>query len=101
MLLYRGTRDSFSAKSFHFKCNGKTPTLTIYQVKESNFIFGGYTNVKWDSSNEFKSDPNAYIFTINGGGTDQDLSGIGSKLFWGWAPVYVEGAGRRFFPLYQ
>ena len=64
MLLYRGTRDSFSAKSFHFKCNGKTPTLTIYQVKESNFIFGAYTNVKWDSSNEFKSDPNAFIFSL-------------------------------------
>jgi hypothetical protein len=70
---------------------GKTIVPNLYLIGEGDYSIGGGG----------LTDPNAYIFTINGGGTGQDLSGIGSKLFWGWAPVYVEGAGRRFFPLYQ
>ena len=70
---------------------GKTIVPNLYLIGEGDYSIGGGG----------LTDPNAYIFTINGGGTDRDLSGIGSKTFWGWSPVYVEGAGRRFFPLYQ
>ena len=69
----------------------KTIVPNLYLIGEGDYGIGGGG----------LTDPNAYIFTINGGGTGQDLSGIGSKTFWGWAPVYVEGSGRRFFPLYQ
>jgi hypothetical protein len=65
-LLYRGTRDGFGAKDFHSKCDGHSNTLTIVKAKESGFIFGGYTTVTWESSAgfKFKSDPNAFIFSL-------------------------------------
>jgi hypothetical protein len=42
-LLYRGSRDGFEPRDFHSKCDGKSPTLTVYKAQESSFIFGGYT----------------------------------------------------------
>jgi hypothetical protein len=63
-LLYRGTRDGFGTNEFHSKCNGKSNTLTLLKAKENNFIFGGFTMVSWDSSSGWKSDANAFIFSL-------------------------------------
>jgi hypothetical protein len=63
-LLYRATRDGFGAKDFHSKCDGHANTLTILKAKESQFIFGGFTSVSWDSSSKWKSDPYAFIFSL-------------------------------------
>jgi hypothetical protein len=63
-LLYRATRDGFGSRSFHSKCDGHSNTLTILKAKESQFIFGGFTAVQWDSSSVWKSDPNAFIFSL-------------------------------------
>ena len=98
-IYYNTTSSLYPEKKYSaFVSDLKTPGLenktiipNLYLVGEGDYSIGGGG----------LTDPNAYIFTINGGGAGQDLSGIGSKLFWGWAPVYVEGAGRRFFPLYQ
>jgi hypothetical protein len=49
-LLYRGTRDGFGSHDFHTKCDNHSNTLTIFKAKESEFIFGGFTSVEWDSS---------------------------------------------------
>ena len=48
-LLHRGSKDGFSAKSFHEKCDNKSETLTIIKSTD-NFIFGGYTEIDWDST---------------------------------------------------
>ncbi len=98
-IYYNNTSSLYPEKKYSaFVSDLKTPGLenktiipNLYLIGEGDYSIGGGG----------LADPNAYIFTINGGGTSQDLSGIGSKTFWGWAPVYVEGAGRRFFPLYQ
>jgi len=64
-LLYRGTRDGFSASNFHSKCDGHNNTLTILKAKESSYIFGGYTTVNWESCPfKYKSDPSAFIFSL-------------------------------------
>jgi len=98
-IYYNNTSSLYPEKKYSaFVSDLKTPGLenktivsNLYLIGEGDYGIGGGG----------LTDPNAYIFTINGGGTSQDLSGIGSKTFWGWAPVYVEGSGRRFFPLYQ
>jgi hypothetical protein len=98
-IYYNNTSSLYPEKKYSaFVSDLKTPGLenktiipNLYLIGEGDYSIGGGG----------LTDPNAYIFTINGGGTSQDLSGVGSKTFWGWAPVYVEGAGRRFFPLYQ
>ncbi len=63
-LLYRGTRDGFGSDVFHSKCDNHSNTLTIIKANGSEFIFGGFTTVSWDSSNGWKSDPNAFIFSL-------------------------------------
>ena len=46
-LLYRASRDGFRAATFHARCDNKGPTVTI--VKSGNNIFGGFTEVSWQS----------------------------------------------------
>jgi hypothetical protein len=73
-LLYRATRDGFEPNDFHSKCDNKSNTLTIVKAKESGFIFGGFTSVEWDGSDRYKSDLNAFIFSL----TNKDKkSGLG------------------------
>jgi len=63
-LLYRATRDGFGGRDFHSRCDGRANTLTILKAKQSSYIFGGFTAVSWDSSSDYKSDPNAFIFSL-------------------------------------
>jgi len=63
-LLYRGTRDGDTAKSFHDKCDNKGPTLTLCKEK-NGIIFGGYTEAEWDSEKSHpKFDKNSFIFSV-------------------------------------
>jgi hypothetical protein len=99
-LLYRGSRDGFSAKNFHTKCDGHTNTLTIVKAKESSNIFGGFTTVDWESSSsgKYKSDPNAFLFSLTN--SDQRPCKIridGNQVLYaiycheGWGPVFGNG----------
>ena len=61
-LLYKATRDGDS--TFHNKCDGKSPTLTL--VKTSNgYRCGGFTNTPWDSSGNYKQDNAAFVFSMD------------------------------------
>ena len=40
--------DGWAASTFHSNCDGKGPTVTIIQV--GSYIFGGYSDVSWNSS---------------------------------------------------
>lgn len=61
-LLYRGTKDGFSASTFRNLCSNKGPTVTI--VKSSNgYIFGGYANVAWSSSGSYQFDNKCFLFS--------------------------------------
>ena len=73
-LIYRGSRDGFQAKIFHEKCDNKGETLIIIESKD-NYIFGGYTEINWDSTiwNKIigeknntirKGNGNEFIFTL-------------------------------------
>jgi len=48
--------------TFHRKCDGKGPTVTI--IKVNNYIFGGYTDVSWTSSCHFNSSRKSFIFSL-------------------------------------
>lgn len=67
ILLYRATRDGFSASAFHLKCDGKQNTLVI--VKNNlNYVFGGYTAAKWTSDRSYFADSTAFIFSLRKNG---------------------------------
>ena len=61
-LLYRASRDGFSAEDFHSKCDGHKNTLTLIKSENSN-VFGGFTEVDW-SGNGYIGDHNAFIFSL-------------------------------------
>jgi hypothetical protein len=63
-LLYRGSRDGFGAGHFHSKCDGHNNTLIILKAHDSSYIFGGFTSVHLESFGKFKSDPNAFLFSL-------------------------------------
>ena len=48
-LIYRGSEDGFTAAVFHSKCDKKGPTFLIIK-SEFGKIFGGFTDIEWDSS---------------------------------------------------
>ncbi len=62
VLLYRASRDGFSASNFHQKCDYKTNTLVIIKSTSGN-VFGGYTEASWDGD-WYKQDPSAFLFSL-------------------------------------
>jgi hypothetical protein len=70
-LLWRGSRDGFSARSFHRCCDGRRRTLTLIQDLDGN-VFGGFAVPTWDSSffwgtkPKTKEDPESgsFLFTL-------------------------------------
>ena len=75
-LLYRGTRDGFGSDVFHSKCDGHANTLTIFKSKGSEYIFGGFTAMSWDSTSGCKSDQNSFIFSL----TNKDNRPVKMKI---------------------
>ena len=62
-LIYRGTRDGFSASKFHKLCDNYWPTLTL-AVSEFNCVFGGYTDQSWVSINHYKKSDQSFLFSL-------------------------------------
>lgn len=62
-LLYRANEHGFGAKDFHLRCDNIPKTLTIIQSSNGH-VFGGYTDVSWDCSNDYKKSTNAFIFSL-------------------------------------
>ena len=48
-LLYRASRDGWTASNFHSCCDNKGPTVTV--IQNGNYIFGGYTEHEWKGKN--------------------------------------------------
>jgi hypothetical protein len=64
-LIYRGTKDGFSATDFHRECDGIAKTVTIVKTTNGN-IFGAYTDKLWGASSYAHQilDDNAFIFSL-------------------------------------
>jgi hypothetical protein len=48
LVLWRGSRDGFTAEEFHRRCDGRANTLTVIEDTDGN-VFGGFTPVEWES----------------------------------------------------
>ena len=63
-LLFRASRDGYSSSNFHSKCDGRGNTLII--VKTTNRRrFGGFTDLQWDQSGNYKTGSNPFIFSLD------------------------------------
>ena len=65
-MLWKGSRDGFTASKFHSNCDGKGPTLTVIQSTDG-VIFGGYTSLSWNGNNSYYQDDAAFIYSITKG----------------------------------
>jgi hypothetical protein len=82
-LLWRGTRDTFSANQFHSRCDGRSNTLTII-MDSSGSVFGGFTPVAWDCSNTCKNDTSgrSFLFTLkNPSGVERRKFGLANPAY--------------------
>ncbi|XP_020623000.1 neural cell adhesion molecule 2-like isoform X2 [Orbicella faveolata] len=62
VLCYRASTHGWSISTFHSKCDGKRDTVTI--IKKGQYVFGGYTDISWESSGGYSSTSNAFIFSL-------------------------------------
>lgn len=64
-LLYRGSRDGWRFKDFHYKCDYLGPSITLLKIQDGCCI-GGFTNAHWELSEEIKRkyDPEALLFNL-------------------------------------
>lgn len=62
-LVYRASDHGFSSEEFHRRCDDLPNTLTIINSTEGN-IFGGFSDVTWDSFSGYKESKNAFIFSL-------------------------------------
>jgi len=62
VLCYRASTHGWAGSTFHSRCDGKRDTFTI--IKNGEYVFGGYTNIPWDTSNSYGSTSNAFIFSL-------------------------------------
>ncbi|XP_078340503.1 interferon-induced protein 44-like [Crassostrea virginica] len=62
-LLYKISRDGCSAPTFHQKCDGQGPTVTVL-YNTNNTIFGGYLSKSWNSNAAKIYDTSAFLFRL-------------------------------------
>ncbi|GBC09564.1 hypothetical protein RclHR1_08990008 [Rhizophagus clarus] len=63
-LLYRASRDGFTTKAFHDKCDNKGANIVVVKIKGSEQIVGGYNPLYWDTSNAYKNTADSFIFSF-------------------------------------
>jgi hypothetical protein len=59
--IFKGTRDGWTKEVFVEKVFNKGATLILIN---SGSIFGGFTSLEWDSSNDYKRDTEAFVFNL-------------------------------------
>jgi hypothetical protein len=70
-LLYRASRDSFSAAVYH-RLSSVPNTVTIIK-SNGNYVFGGFTSIALNKSTGWYTDPTAYIFSLRRNGTINNI----------------------------
>jgi hypothetical protein len=63
-LLFRGSRDGWTAEIIHAKIDNQGPSITIIKTRKGK-IFGGFASVPWDMSGIYKEDNNAFLFSVD------------------------------------
>jgi hypothetical protein len=63
-LILRGSRDGFSPSKFHKVCDNRSHTITVFKLKDSDEILGGYNPIIWKSDNDNASSKDSFIFSF-------------------------------------
>ena len=63
-LIYRGTQTQFMATTFHNRIDEVFPTFCVIKTV-NGYRCGGYTTQNWKGTGIYKSDPNAFVFSLD------------------------------------
>ena len=63
-LLYRGSRDGFSASDFHDKCDEKPRTLTIIKTQSGDILGGSFNHSLFINCKNFIKNYMYYLISI-------------------------------------
>ena len=73
---YVRSTDGANAAIFHGQCDNKGKTVTV--IKAGNAVFGGFTAAPWNTSQNYSSDPIAFLFSVTQG-TQHALKSTGAS----------------------
>jgi len=62
-LLFDTSKDGDAASTFHARCDGEGPTVTIVETT-LGVMFGGFTDQSWSSSTAYRTDADAFVFRL-------------------------------------
>lgn len=62
-LLYRGSRDGWTGKDFHSRCDDKGATISLFKIKDGS-CFGGFTSESWLPDIVNKKDNTSMLFNL-------------------------------------
>jgi len=63
-LLFRASRDGDNNKSYHEKCDGISPSISVIKTK-TGYTFGGYTDCSLNSTSGCTKTNNSFIFSFD------------------------------------
>lgn len=63
-LIYTSTLHGGNADYFHYYCDGKSPTVILIKSNKGA-RFGGYTEAPWEKNYKYKTDKNAFLFSLD------------------------------------
>ena len=63
-LLFRGSLHGWEPYNFHSHCDEKSPTISLFKIKNGDTI-GGFTTRQWESSDEFYVDSDSFLFNLS------------------------------------
>ena len=71
-LLYRASRDGWTANAFHARCDSSSSTITLVRVQAqgsetTDSIVGGFSSVSWGGNGGCSASPGAFLFMVKGG----------------------------------
>ena len=92
-LLFRASRDGDTISAFHKRVDGISPTLSLIQTKNNNFIFGGFTDHVWDSSSGCVKTNNTFMFSFNKNKIYMGKNGGHIHCASDYGPWFCDGSG--------
>lgn len=95
--MYRASRDGFGALEFHSKCDGIPNTLTVLKAKDGS-VYGGFTEKRWHSRNDWVKDPKAFVFDLRHG-KERTTSRDEIGCFDDRGPIFIQSKNVLFKPL--
>lgn len=95
-LLYKASKDGFTASAFHEKCDSKGATVTFITSLE-DYVFGGYTPVSWIAADGWIEDDSnqAFLFSLKSPTVQQPTKfklvkeGMQAVIAGGYGPRFV------------